>query len=162
METTVKSMEEAGQFGLQMLDLLKCQHQYFLELQKLSEEQRALIKAQQSEELLRLLAKRQMIVNAIGQLHQQSAPYRQKWESVKDKLPEPIKQQISAMLGQVQQMLNRIIEQDQQDCQELSASKQQVATELNQTNRAQAANAYYNQPKNNPGQGGGSGFHFTG
>jgi len=162
METMVKTMEEARQFGLQMLDLLKRQHQYFFELQKLSEEQHALIKAQQSEELLRLLAKRQIIVNAIGQLHQQSAWYRQNWESVKNKLPEPIKQQISTMLGQVQQMLNQIIEQDQQDCQELSASKQQVATELNQTNRAQAANAYYNQPKNNPGQGNSSGFQFTG
>ncbi len=162
METVVKTANDAKVFGEQMLDLLKRQHQYFLELQKLSQEQRALIKAQQSEDLLRLLAKRQTIVNAIGVLHQQSAPYREQWTGMKDHLPAPLRQNIALLLTQLQQMLNSIIEQDQQDCQELSAAKQQVGAELQQANKAQAANAYYSQPKNTPGRPSGSSFQITG
>jgi thymidylate synthase ThyX len=162
METQGQSQAEIRAFGEKMFDLLKRQHQYFIELQKLSHEQRMLIKAQQSEDLLHLLAKRQMIVNAIGQLHQQSAVFRENWPKIKDLLPEMLKKNISVLLVQVQQMLNQIIEQDQQDCQELSASKQQVAAELNQTNKVRAANTYYNQPKVNPQRPSGSSFQITG
>jgi hypothetical protein len=163
MEKPVKTLNDATTFGNQMLDLLKRQHQYFLELQRLAREQRALIKAQQNEELLHLLAKRQKIVEALGQLHRQLAPYRQNWPQMKSLLPEPLRNNIGALLSELQQMLNLIIEQDQQDCQELSASKQQVASELSQTNKAQAANAYYVRPGNQMNNNSaGSNFQITG
>ncbi|MFA5865079.1 MAG: hypothetical protein WC975_10390 [Phycisphaerae bacterium] len=159
----MKTLNDATTFGNEMLDLLKRQHQYFLELQRLAQEQRALIKAQQNEELLHLLAKRQKIVEALGQLHRQSAPYRQDWPQMKVLLAEPLRKNIGALLTELQQMLNLIIEQDQQDCQELSASKQLVASELSQTNKAQAANAYYSQPGNQMNNNSsGSNFQITG
>lgn len=155
--------ENVTTFGCEMLDLLKRHRQLFQELQKQSHEQRALIKAQQNEELLSLLARRQKIVNAIGQIHQQLAPYRQQWEGVKGRLPETLRGEISGLLVELQKMLNTIIEQDQQDCQELSASKQQVAAEMNQATRARSAHAYYGGPglpRNNPSSG--SNFQITG
>jgi hypothetical protein len=165
MEKPVNQMAtaEEKQFGSEMLDLLKRQRQLFGELQKQSLEQRALIKAQQNEELLSLLARRQKIVDAIGQVHQQSARYRRQWDEMKGRMPEALRGEISGLLSELQQMLNLIIEQDQQDCQELSASKQLVAREMNQTARARTANTYYGgpgMPKNNPSAG--SNFQITG
>jgi hypothetical protein len=154
---------DAKMFGCEMLDLLKRQRQLFLELEKQSQAQRALIKAQQNEELLSILARRQKLVDAIGQVHRQSAPYRQQWSEVKDRLPGPVREEISGLLKELQGLLNTIIEQDQQDCQELSASKQQVARELNQTSRARTADAYYGGPgpqRNEPMSG--SNFQITG
>jgi chorismate mutase len=165
MEKPVNQMlaAEEKQFGNEMLDLLKRQRQLFGELQKQSLEQRALIKAQQNEELLSLLARRQKVVDAIGEIHRQSAPYRLRWSEMKDRIPESLRGEISKLLSEVQQMLNLIIEQDQQDCQELSASKQLVAQAMSQTTRAHTANAYYGGPgisRNNPSSG--SNFQITG
>lgn len=156
-------MDDPKRFGDQMLELLRRQYQYFLDLERLAQEQRTLIKAQLNEELLHLLGKRQKIVEAIGQVHRQSAPYREKWPAMKDRLTEPVRTSLGELLGRLGQMLNSIIEHDREDCQELSAAKQQVAGELAQTNRAQAAHAYYGRPAGPAGgASSGSGFQITG
>jgi len=162
METVQTATREAEAFGREMLDLLKRQYQYFLDLERMAQEQRALIKAQQGEELLHLLSHRQKVVDAIGRVHKQSAPYREQWGLMKDRLGEELRTNIGSLLARLQQMLNGIIEQDQQDCRELSASKQLVASELNQTARARAANTYYGRPGANRPAGGGGNFQVTG
>jgi chorismate mutase len=163
MANVQNGLENPMTYGEQMLDLLKRQHQYFQDLQRLAQEQRDLIKAQLNEELLHLLGKRQKIVEAIGQLHRQSAPFRERWEAMKDLLSEPVRENIAVLLRRLQQALNSIIEHDRQDCQDLSAAKQQVADELNQTNKARAANAYYGQPKGPQSvESSGSNFQITG
>jgi len=161
----VSDMEnmDVGKFGAEMLELLKQQRQLFLELQKQSLEQRALIKAQQNEELLSVLARRQKVVNAVGQIHRQTALYREKWPQMKDKLSEPVRREIGQLLSELERMLNTIIEQDQQDCQELSSSKQMVAQQMNQAAQARTASSYYGGTAvryNNPSSG--SNFQITG
>jgi hypothetical protein len=163
MERTVVTFQEALEKGNRMLELLKRQHLYFQELEKLSQSQRMLIKAQQSEDLLHILGKRQRLVEEIGQIHQQTAEYRADWPNFKYVLPDHLRTGISELLAQLQTMLNTIIEQDQQDCQELGAAKQQISSELQQAGRAKAAATSYSKPKNfnyNPGQGGN--IQFTG
>ncbi|NLE29450.1 MAG: flagellar protein FlgN [Phycisphaerae bacterium] len=157
------TFQEALTMGNQMLELLKRQHLYFQELEKLSESQRVLIKAQQSEDLLHILGKRQKLVMEIGEIHQQSASYRENWPNFKDLLPEHLRNSISELLGQLQTMLNAIIEQDKQDCQELSQTQQQISAEIQQTGRAKAATASYGKPKNlNYNQDNGGSIQFTG
>jgi hypothetical protein len=146
-----------------MLELLKRQHLYFQELEKLSQSQRMLIKAQQSEDLLHILGQRQKLVAEIGELHLQTAEYRTNWPDIKDILPDHLRTAISELLAQLQTMLNAIIEQDRQDCQELGAAKQQISSEIQQAGRAKAATASYSKPKNlNYNQGQGGGIQFTG
>lgn len=157
------TFQEALEKGNRMLDLLKRQHLYFQELEKLSQSQRMLIKAQQSEDLLHLLGQRQRLVEEIGTLHQQTAEYRAQWPNFKDVLPDHLRTAIGDLLAQLQTMLNAIIQQDQQDCQELGAAKQQISSELQQAGRAKAAATSYSKPNNaayNPGQGGN--IQFTG
>ncbi len=141
--------------GNQMLEVLKHQHQLFLELVKLSREQREMIKSQQSEDLLHLLGKRQKIVEAINKIHQQSSDYRAEWPRLKELLPPVLRTQIGELLTALEQMLNAIIEQDKQDCQELSAGREQVAGALQQTAKGQAVGASYSG-------GYGSNFHTGG
>jgi len=161
---TGMTMQEATAMGGKMQELLKRQRLYFQELRKLSETQRMLIKAQQSEELLSVLGRRQKLVAAIGEIHQESAPSREKWPDFKDLLPNELRGAIGVLLEELQQMLNEIIEQDQQDCQDLSASKQQVASELQQTGRQRTAGSHYGTAQQRAyGQtAGGGNIQFTG
>jgi hypothetical protein len=157
------TFQEALTMGNEMLDLLKRQHQYFQELEKLSESQRELIQNQKSEELLHILGVRQKVVSQMNEIHQKTADYRKRWPEFKDLLPEHLKNSISELLEKLQAMLNVIIEQDKQDCQELSQSKQQIADQLKHIGQAKVVTTSYAQPKNKPYcSGPGGHFHITG
>jgi hypothetical protein len=161
---TQLTMQEATAMGGKMQNLLKRQHLYYQELKKLSEDQGQFIRNDQSEELLSILGKRQKLVEAISELHKESSIYREKWPDFKELLPVELRNAIGRLLEDLQQMLNAIIEQDKQDCQKLSESKTQVATELQQVQRSKsAAGAYSTSPARNLySQPGGSGIQFTG
>jgi Na+/phosphate symporter len=157
------TMQQATEMGSAMLKLLQRQHLFFQELRKLSESQRTLITAEQSEDLLSVLGKRQKLVLAIGELHQESSVYREKWPDFKDLLPNELREMIGKLLDELQQMLNAIIEQDQEDCQKLSAGKEQVGSALQQINQARTTRASYSSPaKQAYGQSSGGSIQFTG
>jgi hypothetical protein len=142
-ETMTTMTFDVEKMGESMLELLKREHEYLLELQRLSEEQSVLVSNGQSEELLHLLARRQRLVDLIVKTHVESNHYRQKWMEIKDTLSEKTRKPISLLLENIHQMLNGILEHDRKDCEALSASKKQVAGEINTTNTVQAATSYY-------------------
>jgi hypothetical protein len=161
---TQMTMQEATAMGGKMQTLLKRQHLYYEELKKLSDDQGLLIKNEQSEALLGVLGKRQKLVEAIGALHKESSIYREKWPEFKELLPSELRNGISHLLEELQQMLNAIIEQDKQDCRKLSVSKSQVTAELQQVQRSRsAAGAYSNAPAQKAyTQPNSNGIRFTG
>lgn len=127
----------------ELLKLLRRSRQYYEQLQRLAREQRALIQADDAEELLSLLAERQKVVRAIGRTHQELAPYQKEWDQLKERLPAEVRTEIQGLLGDLQDMLNGLLEHDRQDCAELVARKQQIADELSVAAKGRAASAAY-------------------
>lgn len=146
-----------------MLDLLKRQHQYYLELERLSTQQRSLIQANQPEELLNVLSKRQKIISRIGILNSETAPYREDWDELKDSMPPELRTAIQFLLAKLKEMLNAIIEHDSQDTEVLEKSKQQVREQIHTNSRAQNLAVSYSgtKPANNSNSSGNN-FQFTG
>jgi len=139
----VANLQDAPAVGTTLLKLLRQYRQYYLELKRLADQQRALIQAEQSEELLKLLAKRQKIVEAIGRVHQQMAPYQQGWDELKDQLDEPCRTELQNLLTEVESMLTGLLDHDRRDCQDLSARKQKIAGQLTGATKGRAATRAY-------------------
>ncbi len=141
------------QMGKEFLELLRSQHQYYLELEKLAEQRRALVDAQQTEELLKVLARQQKIVDAIGKIHTQTMWYRENWDGFKDKLPVQLKTSIQILLSKLGQILQSILEQDKEDAQKLSGAKNHIQEELKKTTQARKLVGAYAQSRSANGSG---------
>jgi len=139
----VEQVESPSAIGPELLKLLKQQRECYEQLQHLAQQQRALIKAEDSEALLALLGQRQRIVETIGKVHRQLAPYQQDWERVREQLDDECRREIEQLLGELQEMLNLLLTHDQEDCQELFSRKQQVAGKITAASKGRAATQAY-------------------
>ncbi len=154
-------MQDATKTGTELFDLLKRQRQYYLELRRLSKQQRALIEADQPEELIRILGQRQKIVDAIAKIHKQSEPYRKEWQELKELIPTQLKQSIQSLLAELQQMLDEILEDDKQDSEKLSAAKRQVHQQIDSAQKVKSVMNSYAKNQTNRNSSGNN-FQFTG
>jgi hypothetical protein len=153
----VTQTHDPSTIASQVLALLREQKRGYQELQELAEQQRSLIRAEQPEELLNLLARRQRLIETIARTHRQLVPCQKDWEGVKALLPQRCRDEIQSLLAEIQALLNVVLARDQEDCQELSARKQHVAGQLTAAVRGRAANQAYtpNQaPKTSAGRAG--------
>ncbi len=157
----MNNVQDAIKTGLELLELLKRQKQYYIELFRLSKEQRALIEAQQPESLIRVLGRRQKIVDAIGKIHRQSEPYRREWQEIKELMPVSLKESIQILLADLQSMLDEILRSDKEDSEKLSAAKQQMHKQIGSTQRVKSVVNNYNRSRMG-NESSGSGFQFTG
>ncbi len=154
-------VQDATKKGMELLELLKRQKQYYIELRRLSKEQRALIDAQEPESLIRVLGQRQKIVDAIGKIHNQTAPYRNEWQTLRELLPTSLRESIQVLLADLQNMLDEILQNDREDSEKLSAAKQQMHTQIGNTHKVKSVVNNYNRTQINGGNFGGT-FNFTG
>ena len=139
------SAAPAGQEGeaQQLVDLLTQQRDLYIQLGQLSGQQRQIIDAGQTEELLAVLAERQGIVANLTRLNQQIAPLRERLSAISDAAPEATRRALRQLVDQVQQMLQAIIEDDEADRRTLEESKARVGRELTKVKTAPAAiNSY--------------------
>jgi len=159
----VKQLDDPTRVAEELVRLLRHQRQYYQELKRLAEQQRALIQAEQPEELLGLLAKRQQVVDAMGKVHQQLAAHQQIWNASKEKLDAKRRQEIQELLAELETMLNDLLEHDQQDCQDLSDRKQQIGNQLTSAVKGRAANqAYSDHDGNQTPRPAGANFEISG
>lgn len=126
-----------------IVKLLRKQRELYEQLQHLSRRQRSLISGDQPEQLLSILRDRQSLVNALAQINHQLSPLRASWQSAFDKLPEPERSEVAALLEDVNRILAAIIRTDQEDGALLSARKQSVGQVIDRAQDGRAANAAY-------------------
>lgn len=157
---STNALQDPSTIGNELVTLLTQQKRHYTQLQQLAEQQRTLIQAGQSEPLLSLLAQRQKIVNAIGKLHTQLAPHQQNWDAIKDHLDHECRGRIEGLLGDLQTMLNGLLEHDQKDCDELSTRKQQIANEMAAAGKGRVATTAYSANTSTKVRTGHSGGHF--
>ena len=123
--------------------MLTRQRDLYRSLDGLSEKQRVIIAEGQAEQLLAVLSERQMIVDQLTQTNDAIAPLRGRMSEIAEAAPEGQRDRLRGLVGEVQGLLESIIQRDEADRQTLETSKAKVGQELAKVNTAPAAiNAY--------------------
>ena len=136
-----------------LIGLLESQGQLYQQLASLGDQQTKIVAsdlgsddlagADATEQLLRLLAQRQQLIDQIAATHDQLAPYRADWPAFWQALSEQDRCRIGPLVDQVEQLLAGIIKQDDQDRQTLQQAQSRAGAELKQLAAAgNAVNAY--------------------
>lgn len=131
-----------------LAQLLEQQCQLYTSLTSLSRQQSQLIcegmgDTDAPEQLLRLLAQRQRIIDELTAVHERLAPWRAKWNDFWSKLSLVDQQRIGPMVKQVETMLAQIVKQDEVDRRTLEAARNRVGTQMKQlTSGGGAIHAY--------------------
>ena len=136
-----------------LIGLLEKQGQLYQQLASLGEQQTKIIAsglgsadqadADATEQLLRLLAQRQQLIDQLAEIHEQLAPYRADWPAFWQAISDQARCRIGPLVDQVEQLLAGIIAQDDQDKQKLQQAQARAGAELKQLAAAgNAVNAY--------------------
>jgi flagellar biosynthesis/type III secretory pathway chaperone len=126
-----------------LIELLTEQRDLYQRLRELAEQQRSLISSDRPENLLNVLRERQSLVGKLAQLNMKLAPFRRNWAGAYSELPEDVRGQASALLEEINNMLQVILKADREDSALLSARKQAIAGEINGVTGGRAANNAY-------------------
>jgi hypothetical protein len=138
-----------------LVQRLERQRDLYRQLDALSREQAGIIAEgwnldadpSPSEQLLRLLSDRQKLIDELDGLHRQLAPYRDNWQSIWSTMAQADRHRIGPLVSEVEQLLARIIEQDDRDRKQLQQNQQQVTGQMRRVNNAgRAINAYRTAP----------------
>jgi len=131
-----------------LVELLERQCRLYTDLKSFSDQQAKLIAGglgdeADSEQLLRLLAQRQRVIDELTQLHDRLAPWRNDWDAYWAKLSSADQQRIGPLVRQVESMLAQIIKQDEIDRRQLEAARQHVGAQMQRViSGGGALNAY--------------------
>lgn len=145
--TQLNDCEDAQEHldGCALLGMLQQQRDLYLQLKQLSTKQSELIEQQASDQLLTLLAKRQGMVDSLGQISHQLLPYRERMSTIAAALDEDSRGQIRELVNEIDQLLQSIIDQDGKDHRQLEAAQVKVGSNLNQITQASTALSAYRQ-----------------
>ena len=126
-----------------VLELLTRQRLLYEHLDGMSRQQTELISTGQAESLLSLLGKRQQIINQLNDIQRALEPFRAVWDQTIAGMDDASREQASQMVKETEQVLSRIIAQDEQDRSQLEKAKDAVGNQLSQAKQGGAAvNAY--------------------
>jgi len=136
-----------------LMKLLTEQRDLYRSLRDLSARQRTLISGDRPELLLDVLSRRQQIVSRLAEINAQLTPFRSDWTGVYAQLPDDTRSAASAMLDEINGMLQVILRDDQEDSALLSARKQSVGAAIRATTGARAASVAYGAAPGRPAPG---------
>ena len=139
----------------ELIELLEEQRRIYEQLGRLSEKQTELVREADAEALLALLSQRQAHIDQLLATNERLEPIKQRWPELWAELDDYTQNDIRALMNDVQQMLNAIIEQDEADRRSLAAQRAQVGDGLRKVSGGAAVNRAYGQA------GGGSLNRFT-
>jgi hypothetical protein len=123
--------------------LLIEQHELFDRLDALSQRQASLIRADETDRLLRLLSERQGVIDQIAGTNAQLEPYRGRWEAFLDELPVPNRERVRKRLDAVAHLAGVIAQRDESDRLELERRRDAMAVELAKISNGRGAMAAY-------------------
>jgi hypothetical protein len=126
-----------------MLDLLRRQATLYTQLEALGKTQQALISADDTQPLLRVLAQRQRITAELATVAQHLRPMHAEWDRLKVALNDMERRTADELVGAAKVRISRLIAADEEDARRLQIRKQRTGEALRamQANR-QAVAAY--------------------
>lgn len=123
--------------------LLAEQQGLFVRLDGLSERQAGLIREDRTDQLLDVLAERQVVVDEISRISTQLEPWRGNWSEFVRTLGEDVRKRVRERIDAVAALAQRIAERDERDRKMLESRKDAVAGELGQVDRGRSAMSAY-------------------
>lgn len=134
-----------------LVELLERQTALFTQLEALGERQAALIADGEAETLLTLLAQRQQFIDRLQVVNTDLDPYRRRWPEVWAALDEANQTRVGTLVRQAQDILEKVMANDERDRRRLQSAQQQVATELGQVQQSNTARQAYQRSGGVPG-----------
>ncbi len=128
--------------------LLTEQRDTYRQLESLGQQQAELIERDEVEPLLTVLAQRQAVIDRLDALNRRSAPIREQWDAVSDRLSETQRQTVRQLVDEVDDLLERIMRRDDQDRTRLAAARDRIGSSLRQATHAATARRAYGGPAN--------------
>ncbi len=141
-----------------LISLLERQSTLYDQLGDLTEQQSQAIEAgfgvdadaspgASGEQLLTILAQRQRVIDALVQVQDELAPFRESWSSVWSQMGETDRQQVAPMVRQIEQAAARIMELDDRDRLRLEQAQAHTGEQIRKLNSTGAAvSAYRTSP----------------
>lgn len=137
-----------------LIALLRKQVDLYGRLRNLSDQQRTIIAGDRPELLLSVLSERQAIVNDLTKNNAALGPYRRQWDDLYRSMPEGLRDQAKALLGQINGVAGAILKSDDEDYSLLSTKKNDVGRSLAGMHGARAAASAYGRASHRRAAGG--------
>jgi hypothetical protein len=126
-----------------VLSLLQAQATLYAELEACAIRQRALIEQDDVKPLLTLLGDRRRITDTLTEVSEKLRPVRKQWDEFRASLTPGERDQVERLLGEVEERVRRLMDQDETDTRLLAAKKQFTARALGAVHaKSQAISAY--------------------
>ncbi len=140
---TVTTIAPRQQEPPALIALLTRQHDLYLQLKRLSDDQMGHIAEGRTDALLGVLSQRQAVIESLGRVSADLTPFRQDWEQHTGRLPDGDRRRARELIAEVDAMLADILRQDEKARASLQEAQRKVGEELQQTAHAGGAlNAY--------------------
>ncbi|HZW09269.1 MAG TPA: hypothetical protein VFF69_05135 [Phycisphaerales bacterium] len=134
-----------------LADLLDRQEALFTRLDALSREQGRLVRDEATDELLRVLGRRQELVEALEKASRETEPYRTRWDEVLAGAGPALRDRIRAQVERLAELAAGIASRDDADRREIERKRDQLAGELAGVGRVRGAVAAYGPGRARPG-----------
>jgi len=137
--------------GQRLTALLTRQRDLYRELYELANRQESLVVSNDTDGLLSLLSSRQRLVDRLMDLNESLVPMRAQSERILATMPPQQREEVRALVGQVNDLLGTILKRDESDTATLSQRRNRIQQELQQAATGQQANrAYASQSVDGP------------
>lgn len=123
--------------------LVASQESMFARLEMLCQRQAGLVRAEETDLLLALLAERRSIVENIAEASAALAPFRRRWDAVLAALPDEKRGEIQRRLRLISETAARIASQDEADRRVMEQRRDAIADEMAGLSRGRGAVAAY-------------------
>ncbi len=123
--------------------VLDRQREVYERLESLSLSQAGLIQADETDRLLDVLGERQRLIEQLGALNEELAPFTERWGELAPRLSEPMREELRRRFDDVSRLVGSIAERDEADRCALEARRGAVGRELEMVSRGRGALSAY-------------------
>jgi hypothetical protein len=129
-----------------LLGLLARQRQLYRNLQTLADKQAELVTAGNPDGLLQILAHRQGLLEDVKRTNDALLPFRQRWDAVCGLLDDQQRSQVTAMVDEINDRLQTIMQRDQKDSEMLQLRCRKIGQEMQTARAGRSAVQAYGGP----------------
>ena len=134
-----------------LVEALAQQAGLYEKVRRLSERQRQLIEAKDSEALMKLLAEKQQQIAEIGVLAAASAPLRESWERDRDAAPAALRQRVEQAADALRRVLAEIVAIEDQGQAAILGAREAAGEAITRLQKGKAMHKAYGGGKKPPG-----------
>jgi hypothetical protein len=137
------TLDSCPSWASELIEMLEQQRVIYEQLGRLSEKQGELVQQGDAESLLAVLSQRQAHIDYLLKINEKLEPIRQRWPDLWAELDTTTRNDIRALMDDVQRMLDVIIEQDEADRRSLADQRKQVTDGLQRVSSGAVVNRAY-------------------